>query len=93
MCCLVNSAACGLTSSQVSLPRVLMLGTAARTVVGRPYVPAVSVECVCEEQVRDAKVIIFKKRRRKSSRTNTGHRQKLTSLRVIAIDSAGVLAA
>jgi large subunit ribosomal protein L21 len=43
---------------------------------------------VCEEQVRDAKLIVFKKRRRKNSRRTNGHRQQLTALRVIAIDEA-----
>ena len=54
---------------------MLMLGTPGRTVVGRPYVPTAEVLVVVEEQVRDAKVIIFKKRRRKSSRRTAGHRQ------------------
>ena len=57
------------------LPRVLMVGTLSRTVVGRPYVPSAEVLAVVEEQVRDAKVIIFKKRRRKNSRRTAGHRQ------------------
>ena len=57
------------------LPRVLMVGTLSRTVVRRPYVPTAEVLAVVEEQVRDAKVIIFKKRRRKNSRRTAGHRQ------------------
>ena len=52
-----------------------MLGSPTRTVVGRPYVPSAEVVTVVEEQVRDAKVIIFKKRRRKNSRRTNGHRQ------------------
>lgn len=61
--------------AQVALPRVLMVGTPSRTLVGRPYVPTAEVVVVVEEHVRDAKVIIFKKRRRKNSRRNAGHRQ------------------
>ncbi len=52
-----------------------MLGTPSRTVVGRPFVPLAEVVAVVEEHVRDSKVIIFKKRRRKNSRRLTGHRQ------------------
>ncbi len=52
-----------------------MLGSSMRTVVGRPFVAAAEVLAVVEEQVRDAKVIIFKKRRRKNSRRTNGHRQ------------------
>jgi len=70
---------------KVELPRVLMTGTLERTVLGRPWVPNAAVVTVVEEVVRDAKVIIFKKRRRKSSRTLTGHRQQLTALRVVDI--------
>ena len=55
-----------------------MVGTPSRTLVGRPYVPSAEVLAVVEEQVRDAKVIIFKKRRRKNSRRTAGHRQVRT---------------
>jgi ribosomal protein L21 len=41
-------------ATQVSLPRVLMVGSTARTVLGRPYVPSAEVLAVVEEQVRDA---------------------------------------
>ena len=72
--------------SQVQLSRVLMLGNTTCTVVGRPFVPGCSVTVVVEEHLRDAKAIIFKKRRRKSSRRLTGHRQQLTALRVVEIN-------
>ena len=75
------------------MQRVLMLGTKERTVLGRPFVPLASVLAVVEEQVRDAKVIIFKKRRRKSSRRTNGHRQQLTALRVLDIVMPGAEAA
>ena len=67
------------------LPRVLMLGTPGRTVLGRPYVPTAEVLVVVEEQVRDAKVIIFKKRRRKNSRRTAGHRQVSESLSMACV--------
>jgi ribosomal protein L21 len=72
---LTFSRASCVTAEQVSLPRVLMVGSTARTVLGRPFVPSAEVLVVVEEQVRDAKVIIFKKRRRKNSRRTNGHRQ------------------
>lgn len=73
---------------QVQLSRVLLLGSVSRTVMGRPYVPGASVTAVVEEQLRDAKAIIFKKRRRKNSRRLTGHRQQLTALRIMDIDDS-----
>lgn len=52
----------------VSLGRVMMSGSADRTVIGRPYVRGASVIAVVEEQFRDGKVYVFKKKRRKNYR-------------------------
>ncbi|XP_040362883.1 50S ribosomal protein L21, mitochondrial-like [Rosa chinensis] len=40
---------------------------------------------VVEEHALDAKVLIFKKKRRKNYRRTKGHRQELTKLRIIDI--------
>jgi large subunit ribosomal protein L21 len=69
----------------VRLPRVLLLGSAAETLVGRPFVPGAEVLAAVEEQFLDGKVLIFHKRRRKNSRRMQGHRQPLTTLRVLEI--------
>eukprot|EP00959_Pyramimonas_sp_CCMP1952_P299694 6268451-Pyramimonas_sp.AAC.1 len=66
-------------------PQVLMLGSRKETIVGRPVVPRASVMAVVEQQTRDAKVIIFKKRRRKNYRKHAGHRQELTMLRILEV--------
>ena len=68
------------------LQRVLLLGSAVETVIGRPYVPGAAVLAAVEEQFLDGKVIVFKKRRRKNSRRTNGHRQPLTSLRILAVE-------
>lgn len=70
----------------VSLPRVLMLGNKDRTVIGRPTVPGAEVLALVEEQVRDGKKIIFKKKRRKNYRRSNGYRAQLTGLRVLEIN-------
>ena len=69
----------------VRLPEVLMLGTRAETLVGRPVVAGAEVLAEVEEQVLGEKVLAFKKRRRKNSRRLRGHRQELTVLRVLEI--------
>jgi large subunit ribosomal protein L21 len=66
----------------VELTRVLMVGSAKRTIIGRPIVENARVMCLVEEVVKDEKTIIFKKRRRKYSRRWNGARAILTSLRV-----------
>ena len=62
--------------------KVLLLGTKNVTVIGRPFIEGASVSALVEEQTQDAKVYIFKRRRRKHSQTSKGHRRKLTILRI-----------
>jgi large subunit ribosomal protein L21 len=69
----------------LALGRVLVLGSAGETVIGRPYVPGATVTAAVEEQFLDGKVLIFHKRRRKHSRRTKGHRQPLTSLRILSV--------
>ncbi|PRW61400.1 Ribosomal L21 [Chlorella sorokiniana] len=72
-------------NEKLRLQRVLLLGSAAETVIGRPYVPGAAVEAAVEEQFLDGKVLIFHKRRRKNSRRLRGHRQPLTTLRILDV--------
>ncbi|XP_059428720.1 large ribosomal subunit protein bL21m-like [Corylus avellana] len=67
------------------LNNVLFLGSSTQTIVGRPIVPDAAVHAVVEEHALDAKVIIFKKKRRKNYRRTKGHRQELTKLRITDI--------
>jgi len=67
------------------LQRVLMLGSVKETVIGRPYIQGASVVAAVEEQFLDGKVISFYKRRRKNSRRTRGHRQPLTTLRILEV--------
>lgn len=64
---------------------VLLLSSTALTLVGMPYVPGAEVDVMVEEITRDAKVIIFKKRRRKHSQRKKGFRRDVTMLRVLDI--------
>ncbi|CAM0901634.1 unnamed protein product [Alopecurus aequalis] len=68
------------------LNRVLMLGSQAQTIIGRPTLTDATVHAVVEEHALDAKVIIFKKKRRKNYRRTKGHRQELTKLRITNIE-------
>ena len=73
-------------NDKVRLNKVLLVGSRTETTIGRPYVPDASVTAAVEEQFLDGKVIVFKKRRRKNSRRTNGHRQPLTSLRILSVD-------
>ncbi|XP_027100999.2 large ribosomal subunit protein bL21m isoform X1 [Coffea arabica] len=72
-------------NDKLILNRVLMLGSTAQTIIGRPVLPDAAVHAVVEEHALDAKVIIFKKKRRKNYRRTKGHRQELTKLRITDI--------
>lgn len=72
-------------NDKIRLNRVLLLGSTTETVIGRPTVEGASVIAAVEEQFLDGKVLVFKKRRRKNSRRLNGHRQPLTSLRVLDV--------
>ncbi|CAL1372778.1 unnamed protein product [Linum trigynum] len=72
-------------NDKLILTKVLLLGSATQTIVGRPIVPDSAVHAVVEEHALDEKVIIFKKKRRKNYRRTKGHRQELTRLRITDI--------
>ncbi|CAA7397498.1 unnamed protein product [Spirodela intermedia] len=72
-------------NDKLILNKVLMLGSKAQTIIGRPILPEAAVHAVVEEHALDAKVIIFKKKRRKNYRRTKGHRQELTKLRITDI--------
>ncbi|OIV93201.1 hypothetical protein TanjilG_24416 [Lupinus angustifolius] len=73
-------------NDKLILNKVLLVGSDSQTIVGRPTVPGAAVHAVVEEHALDAKVIIFKKKRRKNYRRTRGHRQELTKLRITNIE-------
>ena len=66
----------------VSLDQVLMVNDGQNTTVGTPFVTGAKVEATVVEQMRDRKVLIFKKKRRHNYRRKKGHRQHLTVLKI-----------
>lgn len=69
-------------NDKLILNKVLLLGSKTQTIIGRPILPDAAVHAVVEEHALDAKVLIFKKKRRKNYRRTRGHRQELTKLRI-----------
>jgi large subunit ribosomal protein L21 len=72
----------------VQFGEVLVVGGDDVT-LGEPTIAGASVAAEVLEQGRGAKVIAFKKRRRKNSRRKRGHRQEFTLLRVTEILTDG----
>jgi len=78
----------GEAGATVEFAEVLMLGGAGDPKVGAPAVLGAKVVAEVVEQGRAAKVIAFKKRRRKNSRRKRGHRQYQTTVRIKEIVGA-----
>lgn len=75
--------------ASIHLNEVLMVGDDKSQTVGVPLVDGASVSATVLEQMRDRKIIIFKKKRRQNYRRKNGHRQHLTVLRIDDILAAG----
>ena len=68
-----------------TLTDILLVGSSHMTLVGMPTVTGAEVDVMVEEITRDAKVVVFKKRRRKHSERRNGFRRDVTLLRVLDI--------
>lgn len=68
--------------SKVKIEHVLLLGDKKETKIGTPHISGASVEAKVLEHVRDDKVIVFKKKRRKGYRVLRGHRQHYTHIQI-----------
>src|SRR5262245_32181986 len=77
----------GAVGDTVALTQVQLVGQGAEVTIGAPVVAGVRVEAQIVAQKRGKKIIIFKHRRRKGYRRKQGHRQSLTSLKILAINS------
>ena len=66
--------------SKVSFDDVLLIDNGSKVIVGNPVVKDASVEAKVLKHLKDDKVIVFKKKRRKGYRVKNGHRQALTEI-------------
>ena len=71
--------------SEVTFSSVLMVGDAKNVKIGTPQVKGAKVTAKILEHVRDDKVIVFKKKIRKSYKKKAGHRQQYTKIEVLKI--------
>lgn len=71
--------------ASVTFDSVLLYNDGKETKVGAPTVEGVKVEAKVLEHLKDEKVIVFKKKRRKSYKVKNGHRQQLTKIEITKI--------
>ena len=62
---------------KVEFKKVLLVSDDKTTEVGNPTVNGATVEGLLLDNIKDKKIIVFKKRRRQNSRKKYGHRQLL----------------
>ena len=75
----------GAVGDTITLADVLMVGGNGDIKVGTPTLTDVKVTAEIVEQGQGKKVMVFKKKRRKSYSRQRGHRQKLTTLKIVDI--------
>jgi len=75
--------------SKVTFDNVLMLANGDKITLGAPAITGASVEAKVVKHLKDDKVIVFKKKRRKGYRVKNGHRQSLTELLIEGISASG----
>ena len=66
--------------SKVSFDNVLLLDDGKKVQVGKPSLSGASVEAKIVSHLKDDKVIVFKKKRRKGYKVKNGHRQSITEI-------------
>jgi large subunit ribosomal protein L21 len=72
----------GSRGDTVSFEEVLMIAKEGEIKVGTPFLDGVKVVGEILEQVKDHKIAVFKMKRRKGFHKKTGHRQKLTRMKI-----------
>lgn len=79
----------GASGDLIEFKDVLMMGQGDSVKVGAPLVSNATVFGTVLEQIRDDKIIIFKKKKRHNYRRKNGHRQSLTVVRITDILADG----
>jgi large subunit ribosomal protein L21 len=79
----------GAAGDAVRFSDVLMVGGEGEPCFGSPLISGAAVSAEVVQQGRGPKIIIFKKRRRQNYRRKRGHRQDLTTVRILEILANG----
>ncbi len=79
----------GLKGKKATLKEVLLISDGSKVEIGSPFVDKARVVCDILREDKAPKVISFKYRRRKNSKTKTGHRQPISVIKVKEIKIGG----
>jgi large subunit ribosomal protein L21 len=76
----------GETGSSVTFDQVLLVVDGEDTRIGKPNLEGCSVQATILGHMKDDKVLVFKKKRRKGYQVKNGHRQFLSRVKVETIN-------
>ena len=72
-------------NKSITFDNVLLYSDGKSTSIGAPSVKGVKVKAKVLEHLKDDKVIVFKKKRRKSYRVKNSHKQQLSKIEITKI--------
>ena len=79
----------GKQGDNISISDVLAVSDSSFNEIGNPILKDTNVKAKILKQIRDKKIIVFKKRKRQNYRLTQGHRQHLTLLKIESIEHNG----
>ncbi len=75
----------GAIGSEITFDRVMLLADGKTVQIGSPYLKNLAVQAKVLAHVKDEKVMVFKKKKRKGYRVRRGHRQQYTEVEITSI--------
>jgi len=75
------------SGKKVKLNEVLVISDKGKPIIGDPLIKGASVEAEILEQTKSKKITVFKKKRRQNYRRKQGHKQLVTNLKILSINS------
>ena len=72
----------GGAGDSIAFDEVLMVGGEGAPKIGTPLLDGASVVAEVVKQTRQAKIVVFKKKRRKNYRRKAGHKQQVTVIKI-----------
>ena len=70
---------------KISFDTVLGTVSGDEAVWGSPFIPGTHVQAEIENHIKGAKVRVFKRRRRKNSKRQSGYRHAFTQLKILSV--------
>ena len=80
----------GEPGAPIRFGEVLAVGDEGSFTVGKPLLDGAEVVGEVVRQTRGAKIIVFKKKRRKNYRRKKGHQQLLTAVKIVKIEAVKI---